>query len=135
MQTATRTIRKATPERWQCALQRAFDEGIELRQLAGCGMVVATSASDPTIAYEVSRFGCECRAGEYGDEVCKHRALFWHMQGALDLDDPEPPIPAAPAAPSRNPFGRTDAEMVFAKGQALRLAAERGHPVEWYLAA
>jgi hypothetical protein len=81
--------RAATPERWQAALRRALDEGVQVRQLAGSGMWVATSGSDLNIAYEVSPFMCECQAGQFGDPVCKHRARFWFDQGRLDLlDDP-----------------------------------------------
>ncbi len=84
-----RPARRATPERWQAALKRALDEGIQVRQLAGSGAWVATSGSDPAAAYLVSANGCECQAGEYGDPACKHRAAFWHAQGVLDLE-PEP---------------------------------------------
>ncbi len=98
-QTQTRRpIRRATPQRWQAALQRALAEGIQVRQLAGSGAWVATSGSDPAVAYLVSAQGCECQAGEHGDPTCKHRAAFWHAQGVLDLE-PEPaaaPVVAAP---------------------------------------
>ncbi|MDP9471127.1 MAG: hypothetical protein M3Q71_10750 [Chloroflexota bacterium] len=90
VQTAThRPVRRATPERWQAALKRALDEGIQVRQLVGSGAWIATSGSDAAAAYLVRGDSCECQAGEYGDPVCKHRAAFWHAQGALHLD-PEP---------------------------------------------
>ncbi len=94
----TRPVRRATPERWQAALQRALDEGIQVRQLAGSGAWIATSGSDTAAAYLVSAQGCECQASEYGDPVCKHRAAYWHAVGALDLE-PKPaaaPVVAAP---------------------------------------
>src|SRR5579884_407158 len=94
----TRRQRTANPARWQAALKRALAEGVQVRQLAGSGMWIATSGTDATTAYEVSQFGCSCPAGEFGDPVCKHRAAYWHALGILELDDePEPPTPAAPA--------------------------------------
>ncbi len=95
VQTQTgRPVRRATPERWQAALKRALDEGIQVRQLVGSGAWIATSGSDTAAAYLVSAQGCECQAGEYGDPVCKHRAAYWRALGALDLE-PEPVV--APA--------------------------------------
>ncbi len=100
VQTATRRpVRRATPERWQAALKRALDAGVQVRQLAGSGAWVATSATAPAAAYLVSGQSCECQAAEHGDPVCPHRAAFWHAQGALDLD-PEPaatPVVVEPA--------------------------------------
>ncbi len=81
-----RPVRRATPERWQAALKRALDAGVQVRQLAGSGAWVATSATDPTAAYLVNGQSCECQAGEYGDPICKHRAAYWHALGALDLE-------------------------------------------------
>jgi hypothetical protein len=97
--TMQRTNRHATPARWQAALARAIAEGIQVRQLAGCGAWIATSGTDASAAYELAvvngvAVGCECPAGEHGDPVCKHRAAFYHLAGQLD---PEPPTPAAPA--------------------------------------
>jgi hypothetical protein len=37
-------MRANTPARWQAALRRALDEGVQVRQLAGCGMWIATSS-------------------------------------------------------------------------------------------
>jgi hypothetical protein len=93
--------RVATPERWRSALSRATAGNVQVRQLAGCGAWIATSASDAGIAYELEivngvAVGCSCLAGEFGDEVCQHRAAYWHLAGLLDLDpDPEPEPPAA----------------------------------------
>ncbi len=93
---ARRPVRRATPQRWQTALQRALAEGIQVRQLAGSGAWIATSGSDAAVAYLVSAQGCECQAGEYGDPICKHRAAYWHALGALDLE-PEPvPVVTVP---------------------------------------
>jgi hypothetical protein len=86
--------RANTSERWQAALQRAHSEDVQVRQLAGCGMWISTSASDATVAYEVTPWSCECHAGQFGDPVCKHRASLLEKLGRLSLD-PEPD-PAAP---------------------------------------
>ena len=96
----TMTMQRAnTPARWQAALRRALREGVEVRQLAGCGMWVATSSSQAGTAYEVTPWECECHAGQFGDPVCKHRAALRERLGALHLgDEPEPPTSAAPAA-------------------------------------
>ncbi len=81
-------------------LRRALEEGVDVRQLAGCGMWVAPSSRDAGTAYEETPWECECHAGQHGDPVCKHRAALRERLGALLLDDePEPPTPAAPAAP------------------------------------
>ncbi len=90
VQTAThRPVRRATPERWQAALKRALEAGVQIRQLAGSGAWVATSATDPAVAYLVNAQSCECQAAEHGDPVCLHRAMYWNAVGVLDLE-PEP---------------------------------------------
>jgi hypothetical protein len=97
-QTRTRT---SSPARWMKAVERAVAEGIQVRQLAGSGQWVATSGSDSSVAYEVEvtgniAHGCTCLAGLNDDPVCKHRAAFYVLLGALSLDpEPEPPAPAA----------------------------------------
>ncbi len=90
-QTRTRT---SSPSRWRRAVQRAISEGVQVRQLAGSGAWIATSGQDATIAYQVAisggvAHGCDCPAGEHGDPVCKHRALWYHLAGLLD-PEPEP---------------------------------------------
>lgn len=100
--------RQANPERWQAALGRAIAAGVQVRQLAGSGAWIATSATDPTKAYELEVVAgvarsCTCQAGEFGDPVCCHRARYYADAGLLD---PEPSTPAAPAAaPCRGCFG------------------------------
>ena len=95
----TRT-RISSPARWQKAAERAVAEGIQIRQLAGCGAWIASSGSDATVAYEVEvtgniAHGCSCLAGLNDDPVCKHRAAFFLLIGALSLDpEPDPPAPA-----------------------------------------
>ena len=88
--------------RWLKAAERAVSEGIQCRQLQGSGQWIATSGSQDGVAYEVQvagsvAFGCDCLAGMNGDPVCKHRAAYYLLIGALTLDpEPDPPAPAAP---------------------------------------
>ncbi len=94
--------RTATPERWQAALVRALEEGVQVRQLAGCGAWIATSGHDAGVAYQVAvsggvAHGCDCPAGEHGDPVCKHRAMWYYVAGLLD-PEPEPAAPVAMVA-------------------------------------
>lgn len=98
-----RTSRQATPERWQKALARAIDEKVEVRQLADSGAWVATSGTDATVAYLIEvtgdvAHGCACQAGQHGDPVCKHRAMFYHLIGVLD-PEPDPPAPTLAPVP------------------------------------
>jgi hypothetical protein len=88
----------SSPARWTKAAERAVAEVIQIRQLAGSGAWVASSGSDPNAAYEVEvtgnvAHGCTCLAGLNDDPVCKHRAAFYVLIGALDLT-PEPDPPA-----------------------------------------
>src|SRR5215213_9887609 len=98
-QTRTRT---SSPARWMKAAERAVAEGVQVRQLAGSGQWVASSGSDNTVAYEVEvtgnvAHGCGCLASLNDDPVCKHRAAFYLLIGALDLTpEPDPPASAAP---------------------------------------
>jgi hypothetical protein len=101
LRTQTRT---SSPARWIKAAERAVAEGIQIRQLVGSGAWVASSGSDPNAAYEVEvtgnvAHGCSCLAGLNDDPVCKHRAAFFLLIGALNIDpEPEgsPPASAAP---------------------------------------
>lgn len=81
--TTTTSRRRNTPVRWQAALKRAHVEGVQVRQLAGSGMWIATSATDAGAAYEVTPWECECPAGQFGDPVCKHRAALLATLGRL----------------------------------------------------
>ncbi|HYH11167.1 MAG TPA: SWIM zinc finger family protein [Thermomicrobiales bacterium] len=80
------TKRGNTETRWRAALRRAHAEGVQVRQLAGCGMWIATSTKDTVTAYEVTPWGCECHAGQFGDPVCKHRAALLEALGRLTAD-------------------------------------------------
>lgn len=93
----TQRTRQATPERWAKAAHRAITEDIRISQINADGRWVATSGTRENVAYivEVTRgiaHSCSCEAGQFGDEVCKHRAAYYILMGMLD---PEPP--AAPA--------------------------------------
>ena len=99
-QTRTRT---SSPARWMKAAERAVAEDVQIRQLVGSGQWIASSGSDASIAYEVDvtgnvAHGCGCLAGLNDDPVCKHRAAFYLLIGALALT-PEPDPPALGAAP------------------------------------
>src|SRR4051794_33401031 len=88
------------PGRWMKAAERAVAEVVQIRQLASSGQWIASSGSDATVAYKVEvtgnvAHGCGCLAGLNDDPVCKHRAAFYLLIGALELD-PEPPAPVAP---------------------------------------
>jgi hypothetical protein len=80
--------RPNTPARWEAALERAHREGISVRQLTASGAWIATSSTDPHVAYEVSVHRCTCKAAEFGeDPVCKHRAaLRMHLGLPLVLE-------------------------------------------------
>jgi hypothetical protein len=92
-QIQTRKPRHASPERWQKAAQRAIAVHIEVWQVNENGMWVATSGSDPKVAYllEIRNavVTCSCPAGEFGDPCCKHAAKFYLDAGLLD-PEPEP---------------------------------------------
>jgi hypothetical protein len=94
---SVRRPRLDSPERWQKAAERAIAEGIQVRQLQGSGQWIANSGSDATVAYELEvtgnvAHGCDCLAGLNGDPVCKHRAAFYLLIGAIDpTPEPDPP--------------------------------------------
>ena len=103
MATQTRRTRTATPERWQKALGRAIDGNVRVAQLESTGQWIATSATDPSSAYELevvrgSAVGCTCTAGQYGDPVCCHRAAYWAMVGLLELEEEGATAPEPAAA-------------------------------------
>jgi hypothetical protein len=92
----TRISKPNTTQRWRTALQRAIAEGIEVRQLAGSGMWIATSGTDADVAYEVTPWDCECHAGQFIDPICKHRAALLAKLGRLRLNaEMAPPQPVS----------------------------------------
>jgi hypothetical protein len=69
----------------------AVTEGIRVRQLQGPGQWVTSSGSDAKTACELQvtgnvEHGCGCLARLNDDPVCKHRASFCLLVGALELD-------------------------------------------------
>ena len=73
------------------ARQRAIAEGIEIRQVEGGHVWVATSGTDNLKAYGVvvrdGRFvSCSCKAGEMG-RYCKHRAAWEMAQEAKEASN------------------------------------------------
>jgi hypothetical protein len=132
--------RTSSPARWMKAAARAISEGVQVRQLAGSGQWIASSGSDASAAYEVAitgnvAHGCGCLAGLNDDPVCKHRAAFYLLIGALDVT-PEPDPPALGATPvalrgyaavdwdtERQSYG-DDAVMVACAGCGDPVAAE-----------
>lgn len=98
--------RPDTPARWIKAAQRAAAEGVQVRQLQGSGQWIATSGSDAGVAYEVAvtgnvAHGCDCLAGLNNDPVCKHRAAWFLMVGALNPTPlPTPPASIVPLRPA-----------------------------------
>jgi hypothetical protein len=96
----TRRNRTDSAARWQAAAQRAIEGGIQVRQIASTGQWIATSGADGTAAYALEvtgavAHGCDCLAGLNGDPVCRHKAAYYLMIGALSVEpEPEPPAPA-----------------------------------------
>lgn len=88
-------VRRAdTPERWGKALERAHLAGVQVRQLAGSGQWIVTSASEPNAAYETDGTTCTCAAAMLGsDPVCLHRAAL--RERLSTGSQPEPPTHAA----------------------------------------
>src|SRR5215217_9311554 len=86
-----RRVRVDSSERWQAALRRALDNGIRVYQISGTGEWIATSASEPGVAYRCNERECECEAATFGnDPVCQHRAALRCELGILFPEDPEP---------------------------------------------
>lgn len=87
--------RAATHERWQKAAERAVKKNVSVRQLQGSGAWIATSATDPTKAYELEiRDGivlsCACEASAvWGDPVCCHKAAYYLSIGTIVLPGAE----------------------------------------------
>ena len=94
----TRIARENSPRRWRAALKRVLAEGVEIRQLQGSGMWIATSASDPDTAYEVTPWSCECQAGQFQDPVCKHRAALLVKLGRLQQESEREAFQSMPCA-------------------------------------
>jgi hypothetical protein len=100
IQSQTRA-RVENPARWAKAAERAVAGNIQVRQVQSTGQWIATSGTDASVAYELQvtgnvAHGCDCLAGLNGDGVCRHRAAFYVLIGALDPNpEPDPPASAA----------------------------------------
>ncbi len=82
-------VRGESQERWQAALQRAFESGLEVFTVAGTGQHVVTSATRLDLVYICDGVQCGCEAARRGDSVCTHRAAVQYVRGQLD-PEPEP---------------------------------------------
>lgn len=114
--------------RWQRALLRAMDEGLDPVMVSGRDRLwFVQSGSDLNVGYLVERDGatCTCPAGESGDAVCKHRAAVRYVVGCLTLDgvgedpDPEPPATAPAAGPQECPECRGFGQLWSSVGWCL----------------
>lgn len=90
LQSQTRA-RRESPARWQKAAERAAAESVKVAQLQASGQWIATSGTQPGLAYELDvtgnvAHGCSCLAGLNSDPVCKHRAAYYLLTGALCVD-------------------------------------------------
>jgi hypothetical protein len=99
---SVRTLRVASPERWQAAARRALAGGVEVRQVNTNGMWVANSGTQSNVAYllEINQGivrSWSCPAGTYGDPVCKLAARYYLDMRLIDLDGdgPEDTPPAS----------------------------------------
>src|SRR5690242_11286556 len=86
--------RVATSERWQKALERAIEQGVEPLQIAGTGEWVVTSASKLGTVYRTDGVDCECEAALHGDPCCQHRAALRYILGWLTLEPRATETPA-----------------------------------------
>ena len=76
-----------THDRWINALHRAKADRVQVKE-SNLGNWFAKSGAHDARAYWLDVrgnvvLGCECPAGQKGDPVCKHRAAFYAMIGAL----------------------------------------------------
>jgi hypothetical protein len=136
--TQTRKPRVDSPARWQNAAARAITEGIRIAQVQGSGQWIATSGTQDGVAYAVEvtgniAHGCDCLAGLNDDPVCKHRAAYYLLIGALN-PEPDPPTPVlAPVIcfrcrgldPKCAVCGGAGAASLVAQAAALVTAADR----------
>jgi len=74
-------------QRWERALARAINDGLDVLVCAATGEAFVESASRPGTLYAVSAEGCSCQAGAH-DQICKHRAAYLAQIGELALPAP-----------------------------------------------
>lgn len=91
-----RPPREESPERWQKALDRAIDQGLEVFQISDTGERLVTSASRLDTVHRTDGYTCTCEAAMLGaDPVCQHRALVRFLLGWLNGPGPAPGSPAS----------------------------------------
>ena len=104
---------------------KAKQLGVQIYTYPRTGEYYATSTSSPDELHRVTLISCDC-PGFLRHQRCTHHAAL-----LADLDG-LPTLPPTPIKPKRNPFNLSDAEMVALRGQALRLAAQTGNPIDCY---
>jgi hypothetical protein len=82
-----RPSRIETPARWQKALRRALENGVEILTASDDGERFATSASRLDLLHRVDPYRCTCEAGIAGDPICMHRAALRFVLGWLALPE------------------------------------------------
>ena len=86
-----RPPKEETPERWEKALTRAVEQGLEVFMVNDTGERLVTSSSRLDVVHRTDGFECTCEAALLGaDPVCQHRAVVRYIFGWL----PEPTPPA-----------------------------------------
>ena len=86
-----RPPREESPERWQKALDRAIDQGLEVFVVNDTGERLVTSASRLDTVHRTDGYTCTCEAAMLGaDPVCQHRALVRFLFGWLSGPGPAP---------------------------------------------
>ena len=79
-------------ERWQSALARAIDSGLEVFIVSGTGARMVTSSTSLDTLYSCDGRSCSCAAALAGDPVCQHRAAVRACLGWLTLPDDAPAV-------------------------------------------
>lgn len=133
MTTATSPL-PDTPVRWHAAGQRAITEGIEV-VVESPRRAWATSGSRPNTLYGIDLEGnlataCSCGAARNDDPVCKHRAGYYLLVGALP--DPAPVAALAPLPPALTDNQRLDEAEAEVQRELYRAKGDDrdGHVVE-----
>jgi hypothetical protein len=92
VQEQTRSTRRHVDslERWQAALQRAIDAGLEVFTAADSGERFVTSASKLDTLHRTDGRRCSCEAAVAGDPVCQHRAVVRFVMGWLPAAETQP---------------------------------------------
>jgi hypothetical protein len=103
----------------------AKNKGVQIFLYPRTGEYYATSTSSPDELHRVTLMSCDC-PGFLRHQLCTHHAAL-----LAELDE-LPPLPPTPIKATRNPYYLSDSEMVMLRGQAQRVAAKTGNPIDWY---